>query len=242
MNAPIGMSAEVGDLIAALATAQATISGVERNREVTVKPKAKTKGDGTSYQPSSYKFKYATLDSIVAHLRPILTKQGLWFVQFVASGQMVTRILHSSGQWLDAGVPMPNVSGTPQEIGAIISYFKRYSLSAAFAIVTEEDDDAGQTVEGEDRSVSFYSNRRPAEDDHRQAVTGIEEPPEGWGDWARTLIGKVEKAKDEDALDLLRDDNKRLINAANKVDRFIYKALMDAFTKRRAALNPNQGV
>jgi hypothetical protein len=235
------ISGSIDQLVGALAAAQAEITGVERNREVTVKPKQKQKQNGESYQPPSYKFKYATLDSIVAHLRPILTEHGLWFVQFVAGGQMVTRILHSSGQWLDAGVPMPNVSGTPQEIGAIISYFKRYSLSAAFAIVTEEDDDSGSTVEGEDRSVSFYSNRRPSEDDHRPAVTGVEEPEGGWGDWARTLIAQVEKAKDDDAIDLLRDDNKRLINSVKKVDAFIHKHIMEAFTKRRTAVNPNAG-
>jgi hypothetical protein len=228
------MSATINELIEALGAAQAAITGVDKNREVTVKPKKK--GD---YQPPSYKFKYATLDNIIHHLRTPLTENGLWFTQFVADGRMVTRILHNSGQWLDAGVPMPNVSGTPQEIGAIISYFKRYSLSAAFAIVTEEDDDAGNTVEAEDRSVSFYSNRRPPEDDHRPAETGLEEPPMGWGDWARGFIETINSKNDDKEIDAVRDANKRYINGAQKIDKFMYNEVVKAIKDRRAVVNDN---
>lgn len=120
------------NLNAALVAAQAELHAPSKNRTVTVRS-----------DKGSYKFDYATLDNIVEQtLRPILPKHGLWFVQGVREGQMVTTILHASGEALECGIPMPNLPAKAQEAGSLISYFKRYSLCAAFGLVAEEDDDA----------------------------------------------------------------------------------------------------
>lgn len=119
-------------LASALVAAQAELHAPPKNRTVKVKS-----------DRGSYSFDYATLDSIVEGLlRPVLPKHGLWFVQSVRDGHMVTMIVHESGETLECGVPMPNLPAKPQEAGSLISYFKRYSLCAAFGLVAEEDDDA----------------------------------------------------------------------------------------------------
>lgn len=120
------------NLSAALVKAQGELHAPVKNRTVRVKS-----------DKGSYTFDYATLDGIVEGvLRPVLPNHGLWFTQFYADGQMMTRIIHESGEYLDAGVPMPSLPSKPQEAGSILSYFKRYSLCSAFALVAEEDDDA----------------------------------------------------------------------------------------------------
>lgn len=121
----------------ALVEAQKQLRAPTKNRTVKVKS-----------DKGSYSFDYATLDGIVeATLRPVLPDLGLWFVQFTSEGQMVTRILHESGESMDCGIPMPNLPAKPQEAGSLISYFKRYSLCAAFGLASEEDDD-GNIAQG----------------------------------------------------------------------------------------------
>lgn len=124
-------AAKKATLAAALVAAQNELHAPTKNRTVKVRS-----------DKGNYSFDYATLDSIVESLlRPVLPKHGLWFVQGFKEGQMVTTIVHESGDTMECGVPMPPMPPKPQEAGSLISYFKRYSLCAAFGLVAEEDDD-----------------------------------------------------------------------------------------------------
>lgn len=221
----MSQSENIAELITALIGFQSVGHGIERNREVEVTMKSGGK----------YKFKYSTLDHIIAQIRGGLSDNGLAFVQFQADGQMVTRILHNSGQWMDCGIPMPNVSGSPQDIGSIISYFKRYSLSAAFALVTEEDDDAGGQELG-DRELNYNSSSR-GQVVTAQEDTGIIVPDEGWGDWAREIIKNAAGANDLETLETLKADNKRFINGCARVEKTMYADVAQAFTNRKAVLS-----
>jgi hypothetical protein len=129
MNAETTIAA--ASLSSALVRAQAEMSAPRKDREVSVKMKT----GGT------YKFSYATMAGMVEADKPILAKHGLGFVQFVRDGCMVTRIIHESGDHMDCPLPMPNLPNAPQEAGSLITYFKRYSYSAAFGRVADEEDD-----------------------------------------------------------------------------------------------------
>lgn len=227
------MSEQLGSLFAALAKAQGKIDNVSQDREVEVP--IKDKNNPGQYK-GKYKFRYSTMAGILNHIRGPLTENELWFSQRIEDAHMVTRIFHSSGEWMDTGhIPVPNVKGTPQDVGSINSYFRRYSLGSAFALASEEDNDG----EMGDREVSFRARgeRRDEPDDHRPVETGIEEPQGGWGDWARELIEQINRTGAEDELDTIRDENKRLINGASKIDKFMYEAIGKAFKDRRAVLN-----
>jgi hypothetical protein len=77
--------------------------------------------------------------------------------------------------------------------------------------------------------------------DHSQAMAGNGnaipadelEPEGGWGDWARSLIGKVKAAATGDQLNRLRDDEKRRINAVKKHDQTMFNAIGTAFADAR---------
>lgn len=147
------------NLSAALVKAQTELHAPTKNRTVTVRS-----------DKGSYKFDYATLDGIVEGvLRPVLPNHGLWFTQFYADGQMMTRIIHESGEFLDAGVPMPNLPSKPQEAGSLLSYFKRYSLCSAFALVAEDDDDANVAS-----GNSFEASQRPKADPTPKLINGAQ--------------------------------------------------------------------
>ena len=121
------------NLNAALIAAQAELPAPRKDREVEVFSRRTN---------SKYKFKYATMAGMMETDKPVLARHGLGFVQFVSDGAMVTRILHKSGEALDCPLPMPSLPDAPQEAGSLITYFKRYSYSAAFGRVADEEDDA----------------------------------------------------------------------------------------------------
>lgn len=135
---------ERAQIFAAIAAAQGEMEQPNKDREVEVQMK---KQDGSN--GGKYKFKYATLDNIISTIRPALAAHGLGFMQLIREGEMVTRILHTSGQFVDCNIPMPSLPANPQQAGAAISYFKRYSLCAALGIVADEDDEKNVVIEND---------------------------------------------------------------------------------------------
>jgi hypothetical protein len=115
----------------ALAAAQAAVTPPKRN---------KTANTGT------YSYSYADLDGIVEAVREHLTTNGLSVAQDVTSeGGMCgvsTRLLHTSGEWIETGPLYLPAGNTPQSFGSAITYARRYSLTSILNITTDDDDDA----------------------------------------------------------------------------------------------------
>jgi len=225
----IQTSAEVSELYGAWAAAQAEITAVDQNRTVEVRMKTGGK----------YSYSYATLAQILHTIREPLTKNGLWYTQYVRAGEMITRVFHKSGEWMETGViPMPDIKGAPADIGGIISFFKRYSLSEAMGLATEEDNSAEQ---GDDRQVSFRAKGAPKQADHQVGGADVEEPPMGWGDWSRGLLEAVKTRETLDELMGLQQTNWPYIDRLRHVDKMMFDDLSNAFKAKRAALDPKQG-
>lgn len=93
-----------------------------------------------------FKSKYAPLNEVLNLVRPILTKYGLSIIQSPsAQGDSVTvttMILHESGEWIRLDpLTLKADKNTAQGIGSAITYARRYALSAALGISSEDDDD-----------------------------------------------------------------------------------------------------
>lgn len=98
----------------------------------------------------AYGYKYATLDSLIDMLRSVLPKHGLWFMQMPTrhdgKGFLTTRIFHDSGEWMEDSIEMTDTElqgkvNDTQKVGASITYFRRYALSAIFGVAADEDVD-----------------------------------------------------------------------------------------------------
>ena len=105
-----------------------------------------------------FKSKYADLASVWEACREPLSSNGLAVVQFPADFQnnvmtLITRITHSSGEWLQQTMTCPVSKPDPQGIGSCLSYMRRYALSAVVGIY-QDDDDAN--------SASYAPKERPA--------------------------------------------------------------------------------
>lgn len=98
-----------------------------------------------------FKSSYADLSSILQSVMPLLTSHGLGIVQpmrVTDNGTiLITRIVHDSGEFIESEMFLPH-NPDPQKYGSLISYYKRYQLSAMLSIATrDEDDDANKVAQ-----------------------------------------------------------------------------------------------
>ena len=99
-----------------------------------------------------YGYTYTSYDALVKYLRPLLTKHGISFVPMpVGSDNEIgveTLYMHTSGEWIRSAVCSPIIESKQmnvyQSVGAAITYFRRYSLSAFVGIASDEDNDVAQ--------------------------------------------------------------------------------------------------
>jgi len=92
-----------------------------------------------------FKSTYADLSSVMGAIKPTLAKYSLGFVQICHDApecaKVETVIIHSSGETFSCGtVSVPVSKADAQGYGSAITYARRYSLSAAFGVGTEDDD------------------------------------------------------------------------------------------------------
>jgi hypothetical protein len=162
-------SEQIGDLAAALAKAQAEMEGASKD----------------SANPF-FKSKYADLTAVWAACRGPLTKHGLSIVQAPrvswandrAIVQVETRLLHASGQFISDVVAAAPKDDSPQAVGSVITYLRRYALQSFVGIAPEDDDAEAAQV-----------RRRPQE-----AAKGA---PSGYDEWLKKLEGVADGGSDK---------------------------------------------
>lgn len=103
---------------------------------------------------SGYGYKYTDLDTIITNIKPLLKKHNLGFSQLLETvdgkNGVRTVVIHTSGETLSAFVEIPEIqvgkANNAQNVGAAISYFKRYALAAVFGISSDEDVDCSTQI------------------------------------------------------------------------------------------------
>ena len=88
--------------------------------------------------------KYADLNQTIEALRKVLLEEGLWFMQFPTSTDnsvgVVTRVVHSSSEFIEHEFVLPLAKRDPQAAGSAITYARRYALVAIFGLQAVDDD------------------------------------------------------------------------------------------------------
>jgi hypothetical protein len=188
----------LNELATALAKAQGEYTSVGGNRENTF-----------------FKSSYADMDAIIAATRPALSKYGLSFVQFTKVHEdgipvLCTRLLHSSGQYIDGEIRVVPDKNDIQTFGKVLTYQKRYAAMAMLGVSkgSDADDDDGMS----------YQQSRPAI--AKQALA-----PWQTGNLIKALEGN----------DLLRD---RLLKAysietVEELDPSKYTSVMEAIARNK---------
>ncbi len=109
-----------------------------------VKAQAEMGGAVKDSKNPFFKSNYADLTSVIKAIKEPFANNGLAFIQFPISGEksagIITRLIHESGEWLEQDYMMPLLKNDSQAFGSILSYARRYSLSAMSGIPTVDDD------------------------------------------------------------------------------------------------------
>jgi ERF superfamily. len=101
-----------------------------------------------------FKSKYVPLENVVSVIDEAIAETGLSYTQetlYNENGLIVleTIIMHESGEYIAlGGVVVKPVKNDPQGVGSATTYARRYSLSAAFGIASDQDDDGNQAISG----------------------------------------------------------------------------------------------
>lgn len=203
-------SQSTSEIYAALAAAQLEFGTVVRNRKVTVKTKT----------GSSYAYYYATLDTINAACLPALNKHGICVIQphLIQDNRVVvtTRLCHSSGEYIESSVSWSGQESL-QELGSVMTYLRRYSLSGLLGIAAQTDEDGGPPVGGDRPTKQAEPATKPKQAKIDPAVRSrltdlkkdwftanqeyksltADERRSRFVDWAAQVLGAGEWGKDE---------------------------------------------
>lgn len=133
-----------GPLFKALAEARKHFTSLSASATADVKI-SQSKGGG------SYKFSYAPLDVVLDALQPGLTAAGIALLQ-PFDGDIMYTIVAFEGSSLTVETPLPSWS-TPQELGSLLTYIRRYQLKGIFGVADSEDDD-GNAASGNQAQVT----------------------------------------------------------------------------------------
>ena len=126
-------SEQINELATALSKAQAEITGAKK-----------------SSKNPFFKSSYSDLAAVCEAISTPFANHGLSYIQSPELSeqyiQVITRIMHSSGQWIEGAVSLPPTKNDAQGYGSAITYGRRYGLQA-MAGVPSVDDDGQAAVE-----------------------------------------------------------------------------------------------
>jgi hypothetical protein len=170
-------SPDLAKLADALCKAQSAFPTVTKGKTAEVVGENKKSG-----QAVRYSYAYADLADIIEAIRPALAANGLSYVQPIVQSngdlRLVTRLLHTSGQWIESVYPLESYD-KPQEMGSAITYARRYALTALIGVAAEEDDD-GATAQASERAPKSSRPECPKCKTARAVIEGRDEYGGGW--------------------------------------------------------------
>lgn len=122
-------------------------------------------------------YKYATLHATLKELKPIMKDNGLALTQFPTSNDEgrigITNILmHTTGEWMEYSVFMdvPDSKQPAKEIGKVLTYLRRYSISGIFNIATDEDTDGEVKLKKAEKKPAKKSPRNLSPEDVKKGI------------------------------------------------------------------------
>jgi hypothetical protein len=176
-------SDQTDQLAAAFAIAQASFDRVIKDATAKIPGKNGKQG---------YEYSYAGLATTLAAVRPSLAANGLSHASEAAAAEgginITTRLMHTSGQWIEAGPLFMPCAAAPQDAGSAISYGRRYQLQALLGLAAEDDDgcSAQATATSPDVQPEASAKACRAKVEQLAALTDSA-PPDVWALWCERL-------------------------------------------------------
>lgn len=168
----VGTPGQLAKLYGALAKAQGEFEPIEKNRSGKVEHRDKQTGVllGTDT------LRYADLEEITAKTRPALSKYGLATIQPVSHAKsggglaIFTQLIHEDGGMLISELPLKNDQISVRDMGALITYLRRYAKCAILDVSADDDlDQGGSEFSQEEPQPPRSEVRRVTEDPQPKA-------------------------------------------------------------------------
>lgn len=119
-------SEQLNELFSALSKAQENIKNAQKE----------------GYNPM-FRSNYTTVTSVLEVIKPVY-KENISIMQMPEMDKLITRVGHSSGQWLEIETPLfvgePKGMSKMQAYGNAVTYARRYALVSLFGIGQEDND------------------------------------------------------------------------------------------------------
>ena len=136
-----------------------------------------------------FKSKYVPLENVVEAITTTAGPLGLSFTQWATTTEngtpgVSTLVMHDSGEWIEyPPIYAKPQKADPQGIGSVITYLKRYALSAVFGITSDSDDDGNAA--SAPPSGQRQQQQRPQQPTPPKLRYGLtpQQISELWNDW-----------------------------------------------------------
>lgn len=142
-------SESIKEITAALLTVQ---------KELT---KVKKKGNNPHFKSS-----YAQLNDVLDAIKEPLNNNGIIFIQTPSNSDkgcsVTTRLIHSSGEWIQDTATCPLAKQDPQGYGSAVTYLRRYSLVSIVGLEQVDDDGNDGSGLGDDKKDDTQEFNSPA--------------------------------------------------------------------------------
>ena len=162
-------SESISELATALSIAQSQIGGAVRS----------------STNPF-FKSSYADLGDVIKAIKEPLAANGLSMIQMPITNLVEksvgvsTRIIHSSGEWIEGEFFLPLTKFDSQAVGSALSYSRRYGITSILMIPQTDDDANAASMKVDQTKVQAKSDQRKQLHDkalaaHQSSVDQIKE-------------------------------------------------------------------
>lgn len=174
-----------------------------------------------------FKSNYADLASVWNACREALSANGLAVTQVpdMIDGilHLRTTLMHASGETISGAMIMQlSDKANAQQLGSLMTYYRRYALSAMVGVAPEDDD-------GNSASETHVKTKSSAQK-FAEAKPGLEAD-------IKALAASIEKAATQEAIQELIDENGQMIGDLGYSHPNWHKALIQKIDKRRAELS-----
>lgn len=111
-----------------------------------------------------FKSRYADLASVIDAVKESLNLNGIAFIQTPTESPagtlaLNTRLLHTSGEWIEDTAVCPLQKNDPQGYGSALTYLRRYSLSAICGLYQDDDDGEAARMNPQDYIKKIQSSK-----------------------------------------------------------------------------------
>ena len=221
-------AASSSPLLRAKAAAQGEYPEIPRTRVATVRMKS----------GGSYSYSYADLADVFSAVRPVNAAHGLSVTQWPDGLTLMTRVAHESGEYEDTPwpiKPLPQRSlEDSQSFQSAVQVAKRYALSAALGIATEE------TIEGDNsrkRGLPDGMNEKFETGDGTRMPVGAKitsdmTPRQRAEEARRAIIDQFNSVKTQVGLNGVWNRNQDFIAILEERHRDLYDEVFDVFERQ----------